>query len=80
MIDKDWLEDAIKSQAENHFDRHWNDMNFDEPTRMAFMALRNTSEWKQFRKSFIENEKKKITDNVLNQLQGIKNLLNEGEN
>lgn len=81
MIDKDWLEDAIKNRAEDKFEVDWEMKDFENPAlRMAWQKLMTTSEWKYFKQAYIKTEQHEITNNVLNQLQGIKSLLNEGEN
>lgn len=80
MIDEDWLQNAIKSQAKQKFEQNWEDIDFpDDNVRMAYMQLKNTSEWTDFRKAVVAANQKQITNNVLNQLQGINKLLQEND-
>lgn len=78
MIDKDWLEDSIKEQAQLKFAARWENAEFDSSeARQAFQAIKNTNEWAMFKQVMIKAYEKAITNNVLNQLQGIKNLIHE---
>ncbi|KWU14599.1 hypothetical protein [Lactobacillus crispatus] len=78
MIDKDWLEDSIKEQAQLKFAARWENAEFDSSeTRQAFQAIKNTNEWAMFKQVMIKAYEKAITNNVLNQLQGIKNLIHD---
>lgn len=78
MIDKDWLEDSIKEQAQLKFAARWENAEFDSSeARQAFQAIKNTNEWAMFKQVMIKAYEKAITNNVLNQLQGIKNLIRD---
>lgn len=78
MIDQDWLKESIKEQAQLKFNARWENMEFDSPeARQAFQAIKNTDEWETFKKVMTKAYEKTITNNVLNQLQGIKNLIHE---
>lgn len=78
MIDKDWLEDSIKEQAQLKFAARWENAEFDSSeARQAFQAIKNTNEWAMFKQVMIKAYEKTITNNVLNQLQGIKNLIHD---
>ena len=78
MIDKDWLEDSIKEQAQLKFAARWENAEIDSSeTRQAFQAIKNTNEWAMFKQVMIKAYEKAITNNVLNQLQGIKNLIHD---
>ncbi|CPR80331.1 hypothetical protein [Lactobacillus crispatus] len=78
MIDKDWLEDSIKEQAQLKFAARWENAEFDSSeARQAFQAIKNTNEWAMFKQVMIKAYEKAITNNVLNQLQGIKNLIHD---
>ena len=78
MIDKDWLEDSIKQEAQLKFAARWENAEFDSSeARQAFQAIKNTDEWETFKKVMTKAYEKTITNNVLNQLQGIKNLIRD---
>ena len=78
MIDQDWLKDSIKQEAQLKFAARWENAEFDSPEeRQAFQAIKNTDEWEAFKKVMIQAYEKAITSNVLNQLQGIKNLIRD---
>lgn len=78
MIDQDWLEDSIKEQAQLKFAARWENAEFDSSeARQAFQAIKNTNEWAMFKQVMIKAYEKAITNNVLNQLQGIKNLIHD---
>lgn len=78
MIDKDWLEDSIKEQAQLKFAARWENAELDSSeARQAFQAIKNTNEWAMFKQVMIKAYEKAITNNVLNQLQGIKNLIHD---
>lgn len=78
MIDKDWLEDSIKEQAQLKFAARWENAEFDSSeARQAFQAIKNTDEWETFKKVMTKAYEKTITSNVLNQLQGLTDLIHE---
>ncbi len=78
MIDQDWLKESIKQEAQLKFAARWENAEFDSSeARQAFQAIKNTDEWEAFKKVMIQAYEKAITSNVLNQLQGIKNLIHE---
>lgn len=78
MIDKDWLEESINQEAQLKFAARWENAEFDSSeARQAFQAIKNTNEWKTFKKVMTKAYEKTITSNVLNQLQGIKNLIRD---
>ena len=78
MIDQDWLKDSIKQEAQLKFAARWENAEFDSPeARQAFQAIKNTAEWETFKKILTKAYEKTITSNVLNQLQGIKNLIRD---
>ena len=78
MIDKDWLEDSIKQEAQLKFAARWENAEFDSSeARQAFQAIKNTDEWETFKKVMTKAYEKTITSNVLNQLQGLTDLIHE---
>lgn len=78
MIDQDWLKDSIKQEAKLKFAARWENAEFDSSeARQAFQAIKNTNEWAMFKQVMIKAYEKAITNNVLNQLQGIKNLIHD---
>ncbi|MES5144426.1 hypothetical protein [Lactobacillus crispatus] len=78
MIDQDWLKDSIKQEAKLKFAARWENTEFNSSeARQAFQAIKNTDEWEAFKKVMIQAYEKAITSNVLNQLQGIKNLIRD---
>lgn len=78
MIDQDWLKESIKQEAQLKFAARWENAEFDSSeSRQAFQAIKNTDEWKTFKKVMTRAYEKTITSNVLNQLQGIKNLIRD---
>ena len=78
MIDKDWLEDSIKQEAQLKFAARWENAEFDSSeARQAFQAIKNTDEWETFKKVMTKAYEKTITNNVLNQLQGLTDLIHE---
>ncbi|MGW1413923.1 hypothetical protein ACWDE8_06370 [Lactobacillus crispatus] len=78
MIDQDWLKESIKQEAQLKFAARWENAEFDSSeTRQAFQAIKNTNEWAMFKQVMIKAYEKAITNNVLNQLQGIKNLIHD---
>lgn len=69
------LQDLITQQAINTFELKW-DNTFEKPElRQAFKDVKNTEEFKDFREIVINEYKKDITRNVLNNLQGLKDLI-----
>lgn len=71
------LQDLIAQQAINTFELKW-DNTFEKPElRQAFKDVKNTEEFKDFREMMINEYKKDITRNVLNNLQGLKDLIKE---
>lgn len=71
------LEDLIAQQAINTFEVKW-DNTFEKPElRQAFNDVKNTEEFKDFREMMINEYQKNITRNVLNNLQGLKDLIKE---
>lgn len=79
MINTENLQDLIDQQAHTAFDSKFdNDWDLEtSEARQAFQAIKNTDEWKAFKKVMIQAYEKAITSNVLNQLQGIKNLIRD---
>lgn len=78
MIDQDWLKDSIKQEAQLKFTARWENAEFDSPeARQAFQAIKNTDEWETFKKVMTRAYEKTITSNVLNQLQGLTDLIHE---
>lgn len=78
MINQDWLKDSIKQEAQLKFAARWENAEFDSSeTRQAFQAIKNTDEWETFKKVMTKAYEKTITSNVLNQLQGLTDLIHE---
>ena len=78
MINQDWLKDSIKQEAQLKFAARWENAEFDSSeTRQAFQAIKNTDEWETFKKVMTKAYEKTITRNVLNQLQGLTDLIHE---
>ena len=78
MIDKDWLKESIKQEAQLKFAARWENAEFDSSeARQAFQAIKNTDEWETFKKVMTKAYEKTITNNVLNQLQGLTDLIHE---
>ncbi|TDM92204.1 hypothetical protein CEE91_05620 [Lactobacillus crispatus] len=78
MIDKDWLKESIKQEAQLKFAARWENAEFDSSeARQAFQAIKNTDEWETFKKVMTKAYEKTITSNVLNQLQGLTDLIHE---
>ncbi|WP_410406210.1 hypothetical protein [Lactobacillus crispatus] len=78
MIDQDWLKESIKQEAQLKFTARWENAEFDSSeARQAFQAIKNTDEWKTFKKVMTRAYEKTITSNVLNQLQGLTDLIHE---
>lgn len=78
MIDQDWLEESIKQEAQLKFAARWENAEFDSSeARQAFQAIKNTNEWETFKKVMTKAYEKTITSNVLNQLQGLTDLIHE---
>lgn len=76
MMDEDWLKDAIKEKAERQFTTRWEHVNsMDEGVTQAYQQLKNTDQWKVFKNAMIEDYKKQITNNILDQLQGLKGMI-----
>lgn len=78
MIDQDWLKESIKQEAQLKFAARWENAEFDSSeARQAFQAIKTTDEWKTFKKVMTRAYEKTITSNVLNQLQGLTDLIHE---
>lgn len=78
MIDQDWLKESIKQEAQLKFAARWENAKFDSSeARQAFQAIKNTDEWETFKKVMTKAYEKTITSNVLNQLQGLTDLIHE---
>lgn len=78
MIDQDWLKESIKQEAQLKFAARWENAEFDSSeARQAFQAIKNTDEWETFKKAMTKAYEKTITSNVLNQLQGLTDLIHE---
>lgn len=79
MIDKDWLNEAIKGQAETEFGSKFENLppqlSGDDSVRMNFQALIKTDEFKNFKESVLPVLKKQHTQEILQQLEGVKELL-----
>lgn len=78
MIDKDWLNEAIKGQSETEFGQKFESLppqlSEDDSIRMNFQALLKTDEFKNFRESVLPVLKKQHTQEILRQLEGVKEL------
>lgn len=71
------LQDLIAQQAINTFELKW-DNTFEKPElRQAFQKVKQTDEFADFKKVSVEQYQKDITKNVLNNLQGLKDLIKE---
>ncbi|MCZ3592205.1 hypothetical protein [Lactobacillus crispatus] len=78
MIDQDWLKESIKQEAQLKFAARWENAEFDSSeARQAFQVIKNTDEWETFKKVMTKAYEKTITSNVLNQLQGLTDLIHE---
>lgn len=78
MIDQDWLKESIKQEAQLKFAARWENAEFDSSeARQAYQAIKNTDEWETFKKVMTKAYEKTITSNVLNQLQGLTDLIHE---
>lgn len=80
-MNKSWLEESIDREAKQCFENEWELRKFsDSGTSQAFLQLKNTDQWKQFKKSRIDDYRKQITHNILTKLQGLKVLIeNQGD-
>lgn len=77
MTNLNELQDLIKQQANNVFETKW-DESFETPElRQAFQKVKQTDEFADFKKASVEQYQRDITRNVLNNLQGLKDLIKE---
>lgn len=76
---KDWLTDAINEQAESEFYQTFRVPANDGSARRTFRALMNTEEFKNFKHAMINYIAKRKTDEILRNLEGVKELVKKDE-
>lgn len=77
-MDKDWLEQSIRGEAQINFESKFENISFDdEKVRQAYQALQRTTEWNNFKKLMIDNYAKNITQNIIHKMEGLKDIIRD---
>ncbi|MDF7683378.1 hypothetical protein PT287_07670 [Lactobacillus sp. ESL0679] len=75
MIDKNFLVDKIHDQARDLVDTQFSKLSVDDQTRQDLQALQNTEQFKQLKNHLVAAHEKKLTNLVLENLEGVKGLV-----
>lgn len=77
-MDKDWLINKINEEAEQSFEKDFEDLSTsDSGANQLFLKVKQTEEWSAFKTKMIELYKKEIEQNLFHKLEGLEELVKE---
>lgn len=77
-MDKDWLIERINEEAEQCFEKDFENLTIDDDgANQLFSKVKQTEEWSAFKTKMIEFYKKEIEQNLFHKLEGLEELVKE---
>ena len=75
MLDTNFLVNKIHDQAQDAVDAQFDKLSVDDQTRQDLRLLMNTEQFKQLRNHLIAAHEKKMTNLILENLEGVRTLV-----
>lgn len=76
-MDKEWLDEKIHESAVDQFDKQNPDYPNNETLRLAWQKVESSQAFQDYRQLAIKQNEKKITQNILAKLEGLKELFQD---